>query len=92
MEEECKDCRACEKHDDEKALYRMKVVEALQNIGLGADDLDGMGGLEGISVAIAGEGLKTDLCSAITDHGTAVADGLNNVANALHVLAKALQR
>ena len=62
-----------------------QVTRAIRSIAHGTDH--GPGGLEGLSMAIAGEGLRSPLSESVQ----AVAEGLNNIAEAIDRLAEAIK-
>lgn len=66
---------------DAFAVIGRALVHAVERIAAG--DVHGPGGLEGLGIAIAGEGLETPLASAVSD-------GLSELAESVHHLAEAL--
>ncbi|GAA1620885.1 hypothetical protein GCM10009789_87780 [Kribbella sancticallisti] len=64
------------------------LVQAISEISFGAPD-GGWGGLEGLSIAVAGEGLETPLGPAVREGAEAIGQGLADVADAIRQLADA---
>lgn len=62
-----------------------QITRAIRSIAHGTDYSPG--GLEGLSMAIAGDGLRSPLSESVH----AVADGLNNIAESIDRLAETIK-
>lgn len=79
------DCPGCESDEQASAL-----ISAVRRIAYGG--LEGPTGFEALCMAISGPGTAghRDLCTSISDAGSAVAAGLSEVALSLNCIADAL--
>lgn len=72
----------------EQEEFYEALVRAVRRVAEGDDH--GPGGLEGLAMAFAGEGLRDSLCAAVRESNQAIADALNDVSASLDDIAKAL--
>lgn len=75
---------------DEEFIEQMveRLSSAIRNIAHGG--VDGPDGLEGLGIAISGDGLRHNLCDSITSCGESIKEGLESVAESIQELAAAI--